>query len=71
MNKTVLSAPDIACGGCANAIRKSLDGVAGIARVDIDIERKLVSVEHDPELASVASVITRLDHAGFPATPTA
>lgn len=68
MTRTVFSAPDIQCGGCANAIRKCLDAVEGIRSVQVDIDRKTVMVDHDVELASVASVLTRLDHAGFPAT---
>lgn len=68
MDTTTFSAPDISCGGCANAIKKALGGVAGIDRVDVDVDAKTVTVAHDPDLASAAAVLTRLDHAGFPAT---
>lgn len=71
MTTTTLSAPDIECGGCANAILKALTGVAGIAKTEVAIEEKTVTITHDPELASVASLQTRLDHVGFPTTPVA
>ena len=67
MNQTTFSAPDIECGGCATAIQKALGKVEGISAIQVDIAAKTVAVAHDALLVSVEAVLTRLDHAGFPA----
>lgn len=68
MTKTEFAAPDIECDGCANAIKKALGKTEGVESVTVSVEAKTVLVEHDKELASVEALLTRLDHAGFPAT---
>jgi copper chaperone CopZ len=65
---TKLTAPDIECDGCANAIKKALGTVPGVAAVDVDIESKTVSVKHDPQTAPRETIAARLDKAGFPVT---
>ena len=69
MKTTVLHAPDIMCGGCAASIQKALADVDGIGCVDVDVAAKHVSVTHDDVLVTVDHLITRLDHAGFSASP--
>ena len=69
MKTTVLYAPDIMCGGCAASIHKALADVDGIGGVDIDVAAKHVSVTHDEVLVTVDHLVTRLDHAGFSASP--
>lgn len=56
-------APDIECDGCANAIKKSVGKVAGVANVDVDVERKTVTVHSD---APREQVVAALERAGFP-----
>lgn len=67
MKQTVFLAPDIECGGCASAIQKALGKVEGISDVKVDITAKTVAVAHDLVLVSVEAIVTRLEHAGFPA----
>lgn len=69
MKTTVLHAPDIMCGGCAASIQKALADVDGIGGVDVDVAAKHVSVTHDDVLVTVDHLLTRLDHAGFSASP--
>lgn len=68
MTTTNLSAPDISCGGCANAIRRALTGLPGISNVTVDVAQKMVSVQHDAATAPREAIIGALDRAGFPAT---
>ena len=64
---TTFSAPDITCGGCANAIRRAVGTISGITDVAVDIAAKTVTVRHDATVGEV-SLLTTLDRAGFPAS---
>lgn len=67
MNTTTkLQVPSIVCGGCAGGIKKALDKVSGINRVEVNVNTKVVTVEHDAQVdrEKLADV---LDDAGFPA----
>jgi copper chaperone len=68
MAATTLTAPDIVCGGCANAIKKAVGALSGVSEVAVDIESKTVTVTHD-EKASQGAIAGALDRAGFPAEP--
>ena len=64
--QTRFKAPDIECDGCANAIKNALGRVEGVSSVDVDVERKTVSVSHI-DSTSDALIEHALDRAGFPA----
>jgi len=61
---TTLTAPDIVCDGCASAIRKALGALDGVARVDVDVARKTVAIEHEANV-SRAALSDALERAGF------
>ena len=65
--KTTLTAPDIVCGGCANAIKNAFGRVPGVTGVEVDVATKQVTVGHDADVTreQVAQV---LEKAGFPAS---
>jgi copper chaperone CopZ len=63
---TTLKAPDIECGGCANAIKKAVGALPGVSGVDVDVETKVVTVTHDAQAAPRAAIENVLDRAGFP-----
>ena len=59
-------APDISCGGCANAIKRSLGSVPGVQTVDVDIPGKNVTVEYDTAQLNDSDLRARLEKAGYP-----
>ncbi len=63
---TKLSVPGIVCDGCASAIKNALGKVSGINSVEVDVGKKVVTVEHEEEIGreKLAEV---LDDAGFEA----
>jgi copper chaperone CopZ len=65
-NITTVTAPDIVCEGCANAIRKALGNVDGIDRVEVNIQKKEVSVAHTVAVTR-GRIIEVLEDAGFSA----
>ena len=64
--KTKVMVPDIVCGGCAGAIKNALGSVEGVSGVDVNVETKEVSIEHE-ESVSRDRIVDALDKAGFPA----
>lgn len=64
--ETKLSVPSIVCGGCASGIKKALDKVSGIEKVEVDVATKIVTVEHNEEV-SREKLADVLDDAGFAA----
>lgn len=66
-NTTRVTAPDIVCGGCASAIKKALGGVEGVSSVDVNVETKAVTVEHESKVGR-EKIIETLDRAGFPSS---
>jgi copper chaperone CopZ len=59
--------PAIHCEGCANAIKRSLGKLHGVQAVDVDVDRKRVSVQFENEQVSEAALRERLTLAGYPA----
>lgn len=66
LQTTELNAPDIVCDGCVNAIKNSVGNLEGVSQVEVDVEKKRVTIKHD-QRASRESLVDALDQAGFPA----
>ena len=64
-NTTTVTAPDITCGGCANAIKNAFDRIEGVGEVDVDVASKRVTVRHEPSIDR-DRIVDVLDQAGFP-----
>lgn len=65
---TVVTAPEIVCGGCAGSIGKALGNVEGVRNVEVDVASKRVTVEHDAGVAR-ERIVEALDRAGYSAAP--
>ena len=59
-------APAISCGGCANAIKRTLGSVPGVQTVEVNIPGKNVIVEYDTAQLNDNDLRTRLEKAGYP-----
>jgi copper chaperone CopZ len=55
------------CMGCVSAVKKALEGFAGVTAVEVDLEGGQATVSGDFDPAQVAQVIT---DAGYPAKAT-
>lgn len=53
---------DMSCGGCANAITRAVNGIDPVAKLNIDVDAKLVTV--DSTLAP-DRVLAAIEAAGF------
>ncbi len=65
MNELTYSVPDMSCGHCEQAVSTELQTVDGVDSVDVDLERKLVTVRgHDLDDQALRAAI---DEAGYEA----
>ncbi len=64
--KTItVKTPDITCGGCAGSIKNALGKMEGIKNVEVDVDTKMVSIEHGTQI-SREQIEAKLDDIGFP-----
>ncbi len=59
-----IAVDNLKCGGCANTVTKSLNNIAGINDVQVDVDKGQVSFEGDVSLYEKA--VQRLDDLGYP-----
>ncbi len=64
---TLLSIPDMSCDHCRAAVTAALAAVPGVASVEVDLGRLTAEVTGD---SSLADLLSALDKAGYPASPT-
>ena len=55
------------CQGCVKSVTGAVNGVAGVKRVDVSLEKKLATVEFDETAASPAAIVAAIESAGFDA----
>lgn len=58
----------MSCGGCAEKVRKALEGVAEGVQANVDHEANTARVEH-PDSVSAAALAEAATGAGYPAQP--
>lgn len=57
-----LKVPSIACGACANTITKAIEGQKPEAKVSVDVESKIVTVETEASKEMITEIITEAGH---------
>lgn len=56
------------CASCPYIVKRSLEGVEGVAEVAVSYEDQSATVTFDDQLADVAALTTATAEIGFPAT---
>ena len=64
MNK-ILNVDGITCEHCVEIIKESVGIIAGVLRVEVDIEQKQVAVEFDEKMAKLEDLIDKIEGVGF------
>ena len=64
MNVMELVVPGMSCGHCKAAVTAEVSAVAGVYRVDVDLDTKLVTV-HGTDVSRDAVVVAAIDEAGY------
>ena len=61
-----LTAPDISCEHCTNAIRGAVSALDGVKTVQADVASKKVDIEFDPNQVSLGQIETAMNEEGYP-----
>lgn len=67
--KTVtLSVPGMNCAACPITVKKALGKVPGVAKTDVNLDKREVTVTFDDARANVAALTRAAQDAGYPST---
>jgi mercuric ion binding protein len=69
--KVALDVPGMTCSLCPITIKKALDKVPGVSKVDFNLGRKEAFVTFDDTKTTVAAITKATADAGYPSEPKA
>lgn len=61
MSKTVIKVDGMACEHCVKAITNAVGALSGVSGVSVDLSGKTVTVDHDPDQASVEAIQSEIE----------
>jgi len=64
MISTTLSVPEIHCGHCKSAIEGAVGPLEGVQTVSVDVDGRLVRVEHD-DAVTVRALVDVIEDQGY------
>lgn len=65
MSESRLTVPDMTCEACRTTIEGALYLLPGVDEVDVDLERKLVTVEHDASQVPAGQLAVAVEEQGY------
>lgn len=63
-----LSVPGMDCAVCPITVKKALKSVAGVSRIDVDVDRRQARVTYDDARTDPAALSRATGDAGYPST---
>ncbi|MDO8930761.1 MAG: cation transporter [Rhodocyclaceae bacterium] len=67
METTILKVGGMSCGGCVKSVTGVLQGLPGVAKVEVSLEKGEAMVEFDPGQVTRAAMAEVVADAGFEA----
>jgi len=65
MGKAIINVEGMSCKHCVNAITNALQAQPGITKVEVDLDAKTVTTEHDPTLSPIENIKAEIENQGF------
>ncbi len=65
MAKSIINVDGMACEHCVKAITNAVGALSGVSGVSVDLEAKTVTVDHDPDQASVEKIKAEIEDQGY------
>jgi copper chaperone len=66
MERITLTAPDISCDHCINAIRKAVTSLPGVQMLEGNPDTKLITLEFDPGQTELEEIEDTMQDEGYP-----
>ena len=63
--KKIIDVDGITCDHCVATIKKSIESLAGIIKVNVDIQKQQVVVEFNESLKNSKKILEKIGEAGF------
>jgi copper chaperone len=65
MEKAALKVEGMSCSHCEKAVRTAAGAVEGVKSVNVDLASKTVTVEYDPNIASLDRICDAIEDQGY------
>ncbi len=65
MENQVIKVMGMSCDHCVQTITKAVEGINGIARVQVDLEKKQVTVGFEENQTDLKTISAKIVEAGF------
>jgi len=65
MENTVIKVGGMTCQGCVRSVTRVLEGVPGVAKVEVSLEKGEAALQYDPDRAGVPQFRQAVEEAGF------
>ena len=63
--RAVLNVPGVSCAHCKRAIEGAVGPLAGVSRVEVDVDAKSVTVEYDEQAVALETIETAVRDEGY------
>ncbi|MBR1850406.1 MAG: heavy-metal-associated domain-containing protein [Bacteroidales bacterium] len=57
------------CANCVAKVKNTLEGLAGVASAEVDLDAATATVEYDTQLVNSAQLCSAVEQAGYPMEP--
>ena len=65
METALVNIKGMTCMGCVNSVKRVLQAVSGVSKVDVTLDPGQARVEYDPVAANPAQLRTAIEDAGY------
>jgi copper chaperone len=65
MQKLDLTVEGMSCQHCVHAVKSSVSALAGVATVDVSLEKKLATVNFDPGKTNREAITAAIEDQGY------
>ena len=68
METTTLKVGGMSCGGCVKSVTNVLQGLPGVAKAEVSLEKGEAKVDYEAATATRAAMVAAIADAGFEAS---
>ncbi|MBH5328968.1 heavy-metal-associated domain-containing protein [Eikenella sp. S3360] len=67
MQTITLNIGGMTCGGCVKSVTRILENTEGVAKAEVNLEKKNAVIEFDPAKTNAAALIEAVEDGGYDA----